>query len=760
MMSFSLRDGTLRVLRLSIAAAACLASPLAPRALQAQTPSPASASPSPARPALTPHQRAARAIYAELVGINTVDSVGSTTRAARAMARRFLAAGFPAADVRVLVPPGKPTKGNLVVRYRGASGAGGLKPILLLAHLDVVAARRSDWPRDPFTLHEENGYFLGRGAADDKAMAAIFVANMLRYKKEGWRPERDLILALTADEEGGDANGVEWLLATHRALLDAAYAINEGGGGTLAGEGAEARPLFQAIQAAEKVPEDYTLTATNIGGHSSVPRPDNAINELAAGLVRVAQFRFPVALNPTTRAFFEQTAKVEKPDMAAAMRAVVTNPDDSAAAAIVSRDPRYNSMLRTTCVATRLAGGHAYNALPQTASANVNCRIVPTSSADEVRATLVRVLADSGISITYVDSVRERFPTSPPDIDPAVLDATTALTRRMWGDIPVVPIMVTGATDGRFLRASGVPTYGVSGIFSVPSETNAHGRDEKLRVKSFYDGLEFLDQLVRRLAAAPHVSAVQYRSHAGVEFRAQDDSGAVARAERALAADPRNVDTLIALGLAQAGARQYHDAIRTFSRGMRIAPANPLLYRWRGHRYISTGDYVRALADLRRGNTLDSTNYDIWYHLGVAHFIRGEFVASARDFSQAQRLAPNANELAGSTDWLWMALSRAGRATEARAALAPITDTLPITTATAYARRLKLYRGLIGPDDVLTPGDTDDVQIATLSYGVGNWYLVRGDTANARVWFRRAIESKGWPAFGFLAAEAELRRLP
>ena len=200
--------------------------------------------------------------------------------------------------------------------------------------------------------------------------------------------------------------------------------------------------------------------------------------------------------------------------------------------------------------------------------------------------------------------------------------------------------------------------------------------------------------------------------------------------------------------------------MRTFSRGMRIAPANPLLYRWRGHRYISTGDYVRALADLRRGNTLDSTNYDIWYHLGVAHFIRGEFPAAARDFAQAQRLAPNANELAGSTDWLWMALSRAGRAAEARVALAPITDTLPITTATAYARRLKLYRGLIGPDDVLTPGDTDDVQIATLSYGVGNWYLVRGDTANARVWFRRAIESKGWPAFGFLSAEAELRRLP
>jgi acetylornithine deacetylase/succinyl-diaminopimelate desuccinylase-like protein len=334
-------------------------------------------------------------------------------------------------------------------------------------------------------------------------MAAMFVANLLRMKREGLTPERDLVLALTADEEGGDANGVEFLLARHRALVDAAYAINEGGGGTLDGPGADARPLFHSVQAAEKVPEDYTLAARNPGGHSSVPRPDNAIYQLAEAIRRVAAHRFPVTLNPVSRAFFEQTARVEKAEMAAAMRALVADPADTAAAAVVARDPRYNSMLRTTCVATRLAGGHAYNALPQTATANVNCRIVPTSSAEAVRAELARVIGDSGVAVSFTLPDRERFPESTAAVEPAVLEATTELTRRMFGEVPVVPTMSTGATDGRFLRAAGIPTFGVSGIFSSPGETNSHGRDEKLRVKSFYEGLEFLDQLVRRLAGAP-----------------------------------------------------------------------------------------------------------------------------------------------------------------------------------------------------------------------------------------------------------------
>ncbi|HEY2065763.1 MAG TPA: M20/M25/M40 family metallo-hydrolase [Gemmatimonadaceae bacterium] len=449
---------------------------------------------------LTPFQRQAREIYQQLVETNTVDSVGSVTTAAEALAQRFLRAGFSASDVHVLVPAGKPTKGNLVVRYHGRGGAGAPKPLLLLAHLDVVAANRSDWPRDPFVLHEENGYFLGRGTADDKAMASIFAATLLRMKAEGYVPDRDLILALTTDEESGDANGVEWLIASHRALIDAAYALNEGGGGTLSGD----RPIFHSIQAAEKVPINFTLTAVNPGGHSSVPRPDNAIYELAEALTRISRYQFPVALNEVTRPFFEQTARVEpNAEMAAAMRALAADPRNAAAAATLSTDPRYASMMRTSCVATRLAGGHAYNALPQKATANVNCRVVPTSNAEEVRAALARVIGDSGIAITYTVPPTERFGAAPSPVDPGLLAATTTLTKRMWGDIPIIPTMSTGATDGRFLRAIGIPTYGVSGIFSTPGETNAHGRDEKLRVKSFYDGLAFLDSLVRALSSTP-----------------------------------------------------------------------------------------------------------------------------------------------------------------------------------------------------------------------------------------------------------------
>ncbi|MDB4887221.1 MAG: peptidase [Gemmatimonadetes bacterium] len=449
---------------------------------------------------LSQFQQLAHSVYKELVEINTVDSVGSTTRAAEAMAARFRAAGFPAADVQVLVPQGAPTKGNLVVRYRGRGGAGAPRPLLLLAHLDVVAANRADWPRDPFILHEENGYFLGRGTSDDKAMASMFVASLLQLKREGTVPDRDLILALTADEEGGAQNGVEFLIAQHRPLIDAAYAINEGGGGTLE----ENRPLFHSVQAAEKVPANFTLTATNPGGHSSVPRPDNAIYALATALTRLASFSFPVALNEVTRPFFANTALVEpRAPMAAAMKQLVADPKNAAAAATLSADPRYASMLRTSCVATRLSGGHAYNALPQTATANVNCRIVPTSTLEEVRATIARVIGDTGIHISMTVPSRERFGATPRAVEPELLSATTQLTGRMWGSIPVIPTMSTGATDGRFLRAAGIPTYGVSGIFSEPGETNAHGRDEKLRVKSYYDGLAFLDALVRQLAVKP-----------------------------------------------------------------------------------------------------------------------------------------------------------------------------------------------------------------------------------------------------------------
>ncbi len=453
---------------------------------------------------LTPAQQTARAIYQELVEINTVDSVGSVTRAAEALATRFRAAGWSDADIHIVGPTDAPAKQNLIVRYRGR-GTG--KPILLLAHLDVVAALRSDWPRDPFTMHEENGYFLGRGVADDKAQASMFVANLIRYREEGWVPERDLILALTADEEGGDRNGVAWILANHRELIDAEYAINEGGGGTLKDD----QPFFHSVQAAEKVPVNFTFTVLNTGGHSSVPRKDNAIYQLSAALQKVAQFTFPVALNDVTTQFFSQSAKVEMPSLAEAMRAIVADPSDTVAAALISRDPRYASMLRTSCVATRLAAGHADNALPQTATANVNCRIVPTSTSDEVKATLDRIVGDTGVVITLRQTGREVYGAVRTDIHPRLFESTTALTKRFFGDIPVIPTMSTGATDGRFLRAAGVPTYGVSGIFSAPGETNAHGRDEKLRVKSFYDGLDFLYELVKDVAGPERAQTIGQR---------------------------------------------------------------------------------------------------------------------------------------------------------------------------------------------------------------------------------------------------------
>ena len=446
----------------------------------------------------TPHEKLAREIYKELVEINTVDSVGSVTKAVEALATRFRAAGFPAADVHVLIPPGAPTKGNLVVRYHGRGGAGAPKPILLLAHLDVVAALRADWPRDPFTLNEENGFFLGRGTSDDKSMASIFATNLIWMKQEGVVPDRDIILALTADEEGGASNGARWLATEHKELIDAEYAINEGGDGALV----NGKPITNAVMAAEKVSVNFTLTALNSGGHSSMPRPDNAIYELSKALLKVGEYEFPVVLNPVTTAYLTQSAQVQpKPEVAAAMKAIVANPKNAKANAVLARDSFVHSILRTTCVATRLAGGHAYNALPQTATANVNCRVEPTSTYEYVKAMLVRVIADTGVKVTIMGPAQSGVVGAPPSAIPAdFLGAVTSITKKMWGDIPVVPQMSTGATDGKWLRAAGVPTFGVSGLFYEGEERNMHGRDEKIRVKSYYDGLAFLDQLVRTLA--------------------------------------------------------------------------------------------------------------------------------------------------------------------------------------------------------------------------------------------------------------------
>jgi acetylornithine deacetylase/succinyl-diaminopimelate desuccinylase-like protein len=389
-----------------------------------------------------------------------------------------------------------PDKHNLVARYRGKGGPNAPRPILLLAHIDVVEALKADWSPDldPFVFTERDGYYYGRGTADDKAMAAIFVANVARLKREGFVPDRDIIIALTADEESGPANGVDWLLKTHPRLVDAALVINEGGGGTLR----DGKPLFNGVQAAEKVTTNFTLRVTNRGGHSSVPRSDNAITALADALAKVGRHQFPVKLNEVTRAFFSQMAPLEEPAMGKAMAALVANPADARAIATVAADPKYNAMLRTTCVATGLTGGHATNALPQLAEANINCRIYPGESAESVRQALERVAADTAVHV-LIRSQRPDSPASP--LLPEVMGPVERITRELWGNVPVIPTMSTGATDSRFFRARGVPALGVSGLFSDPTvDARAHGRDERMGIRSFYEGQEFLYRLTKALS--------------------------------------------------------------------------------------------------------------------------------------------------------------------------------------------------------------------------------------------------------------------
>jgi len=438
-----------------------------------------------------PHDRLAREIYSELVEINTTDTpAGNVTRAADAVAARLKAAGFPAGDVQVLGPD--PRKGNLVARYHGT---GARRPLLLLAHLDVVDAKREDWSFDPFTFLEKDGFFYGRGTSDDKAMAAQFVANLIRLKQEGFTPDRDLILALTADEEGGSFNGVEWLVRNHRNLIDAEFAINEGGGGNMR----RGKYLTNEVQASEKVYQDFRLEVTNPGGHSSLPVKDNAISHLSAGLARLATFDFPVQLNEVTRAYFERSAAVESdPKVAADMRAVARSTPDLAAAARLSGSlPYWNSMMRTTCVATRLQGGHANNALPQMAGANVNCRILPGVSPASVKDKLVEVLADPKISVSYVG---EATPSKPSPLRPDVMAVVESLTKEMFPGTIVVPVMSTGATDGLHLRNGEIQTYGVDGTFGDIDDVRAHGRDERVGVKQFFEGLEFQYRLIKALA--------------------------------------------------------------------------------------------------------------------------------------------------------------------------------------------------------------------------------------------------------------------
>lgn len=450
--------------------------------------------------ALTPHQQLTRDIYRQLVEVKSGVQTGNITDAAVAMAQRFRDAGIPDADVFVGGP--LPHKHNVVARLRARPGSA-RKPILLLAHLDVVEALKADWSPDldPFVFTEREGYYYGRGTADDKAMAAIFVANVFRLKQEGYVPDRDIIIALTADEEGGGSNGVNWLLQNHKDLVDGVLVVNEGGGGTLRG----GKPLFNTVQAAEKTVTNYTLRVTNRGGHSSVPRADNAITSLADGLSRVGRYGFQIKFNETTSEFFLKTAEVEEPAMGRAMKALVANPRDAAAAKVVTADPRYNSMLRTTCVATMLNGGHASNALPQLAEATVNCRKHPDESAEQVRAELARVINDSTVEIIAQGRLGAASP--PSALIPELFDPVNRITKDMFGNIPVIPVMSTGATDSRFFRALGVPAFGVSGLFSDPTvDARAHGRDERMRIQSFFEGQEFLYRLTKSLSEPQRVT--------------------------------------------------------------------------------------------------------------------------------------------------------------------------------------------------------------------------------------------------------------
>jgi acetylornithine deacetylase/succinyl-diaminopimelate desuccinylase-like protein len=444
-----------------------------------------------------PFQSLGRDLLKELIETNTTHSTGSVTLAAERMAARLVTAGFPKADVQIVGQAEK--KRNLVARYRGK---GARKPILLIAHLDVVEAKREDWSLDPFVLTEKDAYFYGRGTIDVKGAAATLVAALIRLRQEQWVPDRDVILALTADEEGGTDNGIQWLLANRKDLIDAEYCLNvDAGGPELRGGTVTALD----VQAAEKVYASFTLTAKNPGGHSSLPLKDNAIYRVAAALQRVSAFDFPVTTNDITRAYFERMAPLSGAN-ADDMRAVAKQPPDAAAAARLSGTSAfYNALLRTTCVATLLQGGHAENALPQMAQATVNCRILPGQDPGEVQQTLAKVVADKDV---VVAPIAPPIPSPPSPLVPEVLAAIETASRITWPDaskgstsVPIVPFMETGATDGLFLRNAGMAVYATNGIAYDPDDYRAHGKDERIFVKSYYEGLEFAYQLIKASAS-------------------------------------------------------------------------------------------------------------------------------------------------------------------------------------------------------------------------------------------------------------------
>lgn len=443
----------------------------------------------------------ARDVFQQLIEINTSHSVGSTTVAAEAMRKRLLDAGFAPADLVVIGPDDR--HGNLVARYRGAAGST-KKPVLIICHLDVVEAKREDWTTDPFQFVEKNGYFYGRGTQDIKESDSASIVSFIRLKREGFVPDRDIILALTAGEEGGDDNGVQWLLTNHRAMIDGEFALNADAGGLTTHD---AKPVEIGVEATEKLYADFHLTATNPGGHSSVPTKDNAIYHVADALGKIERYTFPFELNGVTRAYFVAMAKVVDAQQAADMRAIAGPSPSAAAEARLSEDPHYNSTMRTTCVATEMTAGHAPNALPQSAVANVNCRILPGHTPAEVRAKLRELSADPKVEVkldTSVasDSREDDKSITPPPLNKEVFDALRDVTGEMFPGVPIIPEMETGASDSKLTMAAGIPSYGFSGMGVDDDDDRAHGKDERIRVEAYYAGVQFDYLYLKRLTGA------------------------------------------------------------------------------------------------------------------------------------------------------------------------------------------------------------------------------------------------------------------
>ena len=454
----------------------------------------------PAQPGPLPppaDQELARTIFKEMVEMRTTHDVG-TTELAQAIQGHLLKAGFAASDVVLIAPPGHPTKGNVVVRYRGKSPRENKpKPVLFLGHLDVVEARAEDWTVDPFKLTEQEGWFYGRGTIDMKDGDAALLESLIRLKRERFVPDRDIIVAMTADEEaGGDANGPAFLLKEHRDLVDGGLVINLDGGG---GRYKDGKRLDFEIVTSEKTYVTYTIETTSAGGHGSLPGPDNAIYRLAAGLGRLSAFKFPVMLTATTRARFEKLADLDPSAQSADMRAVAKVPEDLGAAERLSQSVRFNAQLRTTCVATLISGGHAENALPQRAKATIQCRMMPGDTAEHVQAALTATLADPGISVT-LDAPPIVSPESPPT--PEIMSNAAKVIHSMWPGVPLVPAMATGFSDDRQTRNAGIPSYDLGGVWMDVDENRAHGRDERVGSREFDESVEYTYRLMKVMSGA------------------------------------------------------------------------------------------------------------------------------------------------------------------------------------------------------------------------------------------------------------------